>query len=116
VPPGSCAKGSSNRPITWVLGRSWGTHRCLRFGLTRTLGMAAGAQNNWHVINAPGGIEQKNMTAGTEAHAPPNCNPIFDIMYYETSPKFSDWGPEDEIEFGGEVLEMGFKAELYQHT
>lgn len=84
------------------------------YGLMRTLSMAGGAQNNWHLVNAPGVIEQSNMSGAPEGATPQNCNPIWD-MYYETSPKFSEASPEDDIEYGGELKEIDFAAEMYQH-
>lgn len=75
------------------------------YGLLRTLGMAAGASNTWHVVNPPGVIK----AAHSAAH-----NPVWDFVY-ETSPKFTTAKPEDELVCGGELAGMGFSAELYQH-
>lgn len=75
------------------------------YGLGRTLGMAAGATNSWHVVNPPGVMKVPNSKA---------YNPVWDFMY-ETSPKFTTAREADELVYGGELQAMGFKAELYQH-
>ena len=78
------------------------------YGLRRTLGMAAGATNTWHVVNPPGVMKTAEPVPSKD------YNPVWDFVY-ETSPKFTSASEADELVYGGELEAMGFKAELYQH-
>ena len=76
------------------------------YGLRRTLGMAAGATNAWHVVSTPGILK----TAVNSK----DYNPVWDFVY-ETMPEFTTASKADDLVYGGELKAMGFKAELYQH-
>jgi hypothetical protein len=75
------------------------------YGLFRTLSMAAGATNSWHVVTPPGIIDRPDSA---------QFNPVWEFLY-ETNPRFTKVGPEDDIKLAGEALEMDFKPLLYQH-
>ena len=75
------------------------------YGFFRTLGMAKGASNRWHVVTPPGIMSRED----TERY-----NPIWDFVY-ETQPKFTLAQPSDALQFGGELKEMDFVPQLYQH-
>eukprot|EP00316_Scyphosphaera_apsteinii_P001446 CAMPEP_0119300808 /NCGR_PEP_ID=MMETSP1333-20130426/2705_1 /TAXON_ID=418940 /ORGANISM="Scyphosphaera apsteinii, Strain RCC1455" /LENGTH=311 /DNA_ID=CAMNT_0007302709 /DNA_START=42 /DNA_END=977 /DNA_ORIENTATION=- len=75
------------------------------YGLTRTLGMALGASGKWHVVNPPGVMARPDTAS---------VNPVWTFAY-ETTPKFTSARDSDDLVYGGELADMGFKASLYQH-
>jgi len=75
------------------------------YGHFRTLSMAAGASNSWHVVTPPGIMDRPDSA---------QYNPVWEFLY-ETNPRFTKVSAEDEIKLAGEVQEMDFKPLLYQH-
>jgi len=75
------------------------------YGFFKTLGMAGGASNIWHVVTPP------DIIAGSETG-----NPVW-AFAYETSPKFTLFEdlPDSEIKTGGELQAMDFKPVCLQH-
>jgi hypothetical protein len=75
------------------------------YGLFRTLGMAGGASNCWHVAN-PAGVMQREESE--------KYNPVWDFVYF-TKPKFTWPKPHCGMEFGGEMQAMNFEPTCIQH-
>jgi hypothetical protein len=75
------------------------------YGLFRTLSMASGATNSWHVVTPPGIMDRPDS-----AH----YNPVWEFLY-ETNPRFTKVSSEDDLNLAGEAQEMDFKPLIYQH-
>eukprot|EP00929_Paragymnodinium_shiwhaense_P048820 TRINITY_DN24643_c0_g1_i2.p1 TRINITY_DN24643_c0_g1~~TRINITY_DN24643_c0_g1_i2.p1 ORF type:complete len:316 (+),score=73.79 TRINITY_DN24643_c0_g1_i2:328-1275(+) len=75
------------------------------FGLCKTLSMASGLAASWEAVTPPG--------IQTEGYGK-TMNPVFEFAT-ESNPRFTSASASDDLETGGELKAMNFKAHLYMH-